>query len=66
MHFQAIDRMTAVRLPVLPITALMGSLVSLCIGTSFAKHLFSAVGAEGTTTYRLVFAMGMLMLFWRP
>jgi inner membrane transporter RhtA len=58
--------MTAVRLPVLPITALMGSLVSLCIGTSFAKHLFSAVGAEGTTTYRLVFAMGMLMLFWRP
>jgi inner membrane transporter RhtA len=44
----------------------MGSLVSLCIGTSFAKHLFPAVGAEGTTTYRLVFAMAMLMLFWRP
>jgi inner membrane transporter RhtA len=58
--------MTPVRLPVLPIAALMGSLVSLCIGTSFAKHLFPAVGAEGTTTYRLVFAMAMLMLFWRP
>jgi len=58
--------MTPVRLPVLPITALMCSLVSLCIGTSFAKHLFPAVGAEGTTTYRLVFAMSMLMLLWRP
>lgn len=58
--------MTAARLPLLPLAALMGSLVSLCIGTSFAKHLFPAVGAEGTTTYRLVFAMAMLMLFWRP
>jgi inner membrane transporter RhtA len=58
--------MTASRLPFLAITALMGSLVSLCVGTSFAKSLFPAVGAEGTTAYRLVFATLMLMLFWRP
>ena len=44
----------------------MGSLVSLCVGTSFAKSLFPAVGPEGTTTYRIVFAMLMLMALWRP
>jgi inner membrane transporter RhtA len=48
------------------VAALIGSLVSLSIGTSFAKSLFPAVGAEGTTLYRLVFATLMLMAFWRP
>lgn len=52
--------------PVLPVAALLGSLVSLSIGTSFAKSLFPAVGAEGTTLYRLVFATLILMAFWRP
>ncbi|PUE33327.1 EamA family transporter [Limnohabitans sp. Jir72] len=46
--------------------ALLGSLVSLSIGTSFAKSLFPAIGAGGTTLYRLVFATLMLMAFWRP
>ena len=46
--------------------ALLGSLVSLAVGTSFAKSLFPALGAEGTTTYRLVFAMLMLMAVFRP
>jgi inner membrane transporter RhtA len=45
---------------------LLGSLISLSIGTSFAKSLFPAVGAGGTTLYRLVFATLMLMAFWRP
>jgi len=52
--------------PVLPVAALMGSLVSLCVGTSFAKSLFPLVGAEGTTTLRLVFSTALLMLFLRP
>lgn len=46
--------------------ALLGSLVSLAVGTSFAKSLFPALGAEGTTAYRLVFATLMLMLVFRP
>jgi inner membrane transporter RhtA len=48
------------------VAALMGSLVSLCIGTSYAKSLFPALGAAGTTTLRLVFSTLLLMLFLRP
>lgn len=48
------------------ILALLGSLVSLAVGTSFAKSLFPALGAEGTTAYRIVFAMLMLMTVFRP
>ena len=44
----------------------MVSLVTLCAGTSLAKGLFPFVGAEGTTTYRLVFSTMLLMAFWRP
>ena len=46
--------------------ALLGSLVSLAVGTSFAKSLFPALGAEGTTAYRIVFATLMLMAVFRP
>ena len=52
--------------PILPVAALVGSLVSLCVGTSLAKELFPVIGAEGTTTLRIVFSMLMLMLWWRP
>jgi inner membrane transporter RhtA len=52
--------------PVWPVAALMGSLVSLCVGSSFAKTLFSAMGAEGMSAYRIVLATVMLMLFFRP
>jgi inner membrane transporter RhtA len=46
--------------------ALLGSLLSLAFGTSFAKSLFPVLGAEGTTTYRIVFAMVILMAVFRP
>jgi inner membrane transporter RhtA len=46
--------------------ALLCSLVSLAVGTSFAKSLFPALGAEGTTAYRIVFATLMLMAVFRP
>jgi inner membrane transporter RhtA len=46
--------------------ALLGSLVSLAVGTSFAKSLFPALGAEGTTAYRILFATLMLMAVFRP
>jgi inner membrane transporter RhtA len=54
------------KFPFLPVAALMGSLITLCAGTSLAKGLFPYVGAEGTTTYRLVFSTLLLMAFWRP
>jgi len=46
--------------------ALISSLTSLAIGTSFAKSLFPALGPEGTTAYRLIFATLMLMAVFRP
>ncbi len=48
------------------IVALIGSMASLCIGTSFAKSLFDAVGAQGTTAYRLGFSALLLWCVWRP
>ena len=48
------------------ILALLCSLISLAVGTSFAKSLFPALGAEGTTAYRIVFATLMLMAVFRP
>ena len=34
---------------VVPLLAVLGSVVALGIGTSFAKHLFPVVGSLGTT-----------------
>ena len=50
----------------LPVGALVAGIVSLCVGTAFAKHLFPAVGAAGTTAYRVGFAALLLCAFWRP
>lgn len=45
---------------------MMGSLLALPAGTSFAKQLFPLVGAEGTSLYRVGFSAIFLWLLWRP
>jgi len=52
--------------PVRPVAALMGSLVSLCVGTSFAKSLFAQMGATGISAYRIGLAAWLLILVLRP
>lgn len=41
-------------------------MASLCIGTSFAKSLFTALGAQGTTALRVGFSALILLCVWRP
>jgi len=50
----------------LPYLALAGSMLSFCIGTSFAKQLFPLIGAEGTTAYRVGFSALILLIVFRP
>ncbi|MFZ0269437.1 EamA family transporter [Caulobacter sp.] len=50
----------------LPYLCLVGAMVSLCAGTSFAKTLFPLVGAQGTSAYRVGFSALILLLIWRP
>ncbi|TWG88429.1 inner membrane transporter RhtA [Cupriavidus gilardii J11] len=57
----AADRSTLIA-----VLALMASMASLCIGTSFAKSLFEAVGAQGTTALRVGFSALILLAAWRP
>ncbi len=52
--------------PFRPVAALMGSLVSLCVGTSFAKTLFPQMGAEGISAYRIGLAALLLVVVLRP
>ncbi|WP_237480093.1 EamA family transporter [Lichenibacterium dinghuense] len=49
-----------------PACAVVGGIVSMCIGTSFAKALFPLVGAEGTTALRVGFSALLLFAAWRP
>jgi inner membrane transporter RhtA len=44
----------------------LGSVTSLCIGTSFAKKLFPLIGAEGTSALRVGFSALVLLIVWRP
>lgn len=46
--------------------ALIGSIASFCIGTSFAKQLFPLIGAPATSAYRVGFSAMILLLVWRP
>jgi inner membrane transporter RhtA len=49
-----------------PYAAMLGSMATLSVGTSFAKQLFVDVGAEGTAFYRAGFSALVLMALWRP
>ncbi|WP_374525524.1 DMT family transporter [Sphingopyxis sp.] len=50
----------------LPYLAMAGSILSFCVGTSFAKQLYPLVGAEGAVAYRVGFAAIILLLAFRP
>ncbi|MBA4012525.1 MAG: EamA family transporter [Phenylobacterium sp.] len=50
----------------IPYAALIGAIISLCVGTSFAKQLFPLVGAQGASAYRVGFSALLLCLIWRP
>ena len=50
----------------MPITLLMGAMVSIQCGAALAKGLFPLVGAVGTATMRILLAAAMLALILRP
>lgn len=50
----------------LAMCAVLGSIVSLTVGTSYGKQLFPVIGAGGTAAYRVVFAAVILLAVWRP
>jgi inner membrane transporter RhtA len=58
--------MSAARPRLLPYAALFAAIVTLCVGTSFAKSLFPLIGAQGVSAYRVGFAAVILLLVWRP
>ncbi len=49
-----------------PYLAMVGSMLSFCIGASFAKQIFPAVGAPGAITYRVGFSALILLGTVRP
>ena len=50
----------------LPVSLLLVAMASVQGGASLAKSLFPVIGAQGTTTLRLVFAAIILALLLRP
>lgn len=50
----------------LPYLALLGAIVSLSAGTSFAKTLYPMVGPAGTAALRVGLSALMLVAVWRP
>lgn len=50
----------------LPYLALVGSMLSYCVGASFAKRLFPLVGAPGAVAYRVGFSAMILLIVFRP
>ncbi len=51
---------------VLSVAALVTGMVSLQCGATFAKSLFPAVGAAGTSALRVGFSALILIVVWRP
>ncbi len=49
-----------------PIALLMIAMASIQSGASLAKSLFPLIGAQGTTTLRLIFASVIMLLLLRP
>ncbi|HEX7872677.1 MAG TPA: DMT family transporter [Sphingobium sp.] len=50
----------------LPYVALWASITSFCVGTSYGKQLFPAVGAPGAIAYRVGFSALILLALFRP
>ncbi|MGP5284489.1 threonine/homoserine exporter RhtA [Pseudomonas helleri] len=50
----------------LPVGLLLIAMASIQSGASLAKSMFSIVGAQGTTTLRLIFASIIMLLILRP
>ena len=60
MHAHGVQRFV-------PLLAVLGSVIALGIGTSWAKQwLFPLVGAQGTTAVRVGFSAVLMLLLWRP
>ncbi len=49
-----------------PYLALLGAMLSLAFGTSFAKQLFPVVGAQGTAALRVGLSALILLTIFRP
>ena len=49
-----------------PVGLLLIAMASIQSGASLAKSMFPIVGAQGTTTLRLVFASIIMLLLLRP
>lgn len=59
--------MQSTRHPIfLPIAAMLGAILSLCLGSTVAKQLFPIIGPSGTTALRVGFSALVLCIVWRP
>ncbi|HEY9732778.1 MAG TPA: DMT family transporter [Drouetiella sp.] len=50
----------------IPLLATLGSIISLCVGTSFGKSLFPIIGPGGTAALRVIFGAVVLVAVFRP
>jgi inner membrane transporter RhtA len=50
----------------LPYLGMLTGMISLALGTSFAKTLFPLIGAQGTSAYRVGLSAVVLLAIWRP